>query len=70
MILFEFYLVLENVFALSACKFNEQKRPAKVFGDRNKGAFFGSKLPVFADLILLVKFNFSPGCISTSLSFT
>jgi len=25
MILFEFYLVLENVFALSACKFNEQK---------------------------------------------
>jgi len=33
MILFEFYLVLENVFALSACKFNEQKRPAKVFGD-------------------------------------
>ena len=39
MILFEFYLVLENVFALSACKFNEQKRPAKVFGDRHKGAF-------------------------------
>src|SRR4029077_4240821 len=39
MILSEFYLVLENVFALTACKFNEQKRPAKVFGDRNKGAF-------------------------------
>ena len=33
MILFEFYLVLENVFAVSAGKFNEQKRPAKVFGD-------------------------------------
>ena len=33
MISFQFYLVLENVFAVSACKFNEQKRPAKVFGD-------------------------------------
>ena len=33
MILFDFYLVLENVFAVSAGKFNEQKRPAKVFGD-------------------------------------
>ena len=33
MISFEFYLVLENVFAVSVCKFNEQKRPAKVFGD-------------------------------------
>jgi hypothetical protein len=33
MISFEFYLVLKNVFALSACKFDEQKRPAKVFGD-------------------------------------
>jgi hypothetical protein len=33
MILFEFHLVLENVFAVSACEFNEQKRPAKVFGD-------------------------------------
>jgi hypothetical protein len=33
MILFEFYLVLENVFAVSAGKFNKQKRPAKVFGD-------------------------------------
>ena len=33
MILFEFYLVLENVFAVSACKFNKQKRPAQVFGD-------------------------------------
>ena len=33
MILFEFYLVLENVFAVSTCKFNEQKRPAQVFGD-------------------------------------
>jgi hypothetical protein len=25
---------------------------------------FGSRLPVFGDLILLVKFNFSPGCIA------
>ena len=33
MISFEFYLVLENVFPVSACKFNEQKRPAQVFGD-------------------------------------
>jgi hypothetical protein len=33
MISFGFYLVLKNVFALSACKFDEQKRPAKVFGD-------------------------------------
>jgi hypothetical protein len=33
MISFGFYLVLENVFAVSAGKFNEQKRPAKVFGD-------------------------------------
>jgi hypothetical protein len=33
MILFEFYLVLENVFAVSTCKFNEQKRPAKIFCD-------------------------------------
>ena len=33
MILSEFYLVLENVFAVSTCKFNEQKRPAQVFGD-------------------------------------
>jgi hypothetical protein len=47
MILFEFYLVLENVFAVSACKFNKQKR-----------------------LILLVKFNFSPGCIRTSYGFS
>ena len=34
MILFGFYLVLENVFAVSAGKFNEQKcSPAKVFSD-------------------------------------
>ena len=33
MISFGFYLVLKNVFALSVCKFNEQKRPAKIFGD-------------------------------------
>src|SRR6266513_1353155 len=31
---------------------------------------FGSELPVFADLMLLVKFNFSPGCIITSYRFT
>jgi|SoiMetStandDraft_2_1073263.scaffolds.fasta_scaffold56297_4 hypothetical protein len=39
MILFEFYLVLEKVFALSTCEFNEQKRPAKIFGDGNESAF-------------------------------
>src|SRR5215467_4873568 len=39
MILLEFYLVLKNVFALSACKLNEQKRPAEVFGHGNEGAF-------------------------------
>jgi len=39
MISFQFYLVLENVFPLSAGKFDEQKRPAKIFGDRNEGAF-------------------------------
>jgi hypothetical protein len=61
MILFEFYLVLENVFAVSTCRFSvtETRVPS-----------FGSKLPVFADLILLVKFNFSPGRIRTSHSFT
>ena len=70
MILFEFYLVLENVFAVSTCKFNEQKRRPRFSVTETRVPSFGSKLPVFTDLILLVKFNFSPGCISTSLSFT
>jgi len=51
----------ENVFSVSACKFNEQKASDQDFSvTETRVHSFGSRPPVFGDLILLVKFIFFP----------
>jgi hypothetical protein len=68
MVLLEFYLVLENV-PVSACKSTSKSVRPRFSVTETRVPSFGSTLPVFGDLIVLVKFNFSPGCIRTLYSF-